>query len=184
MLMHIEFETQVLEIDPEKISSQLRALGAEEKEEVFQKRWVFDIACLNAKEPGLGEWIRVRQFGNKTELTYKNKTGTGMSDTTEIEVGIDDFDKMAAILEKLNCFSGQYYQENKRKQFLFDELEFDIDYWPNIPPFLEIEGKSEADVKRGLKLLGLKNKENGHFGLINIYAKYGIKIHDYKELKF
>ena len=182
--MKIEFETQVLDINPEEITKKLRSLGAEEKDEVFQKRWVFDIACLNSTQPGLGEWIRVRQYGEKAEITYKNKKGTGMSDTTEIEVEIDDFNKMAAILEKLNCFSGQYYQENKRKQFIFDGLEFDIDFWPNIPPFLEIEGSSEDDVMKGLKLLGLKDKEHGHFGLINIYAKYGIKTHDYKELKF
>lgn len=182
--MEIEFETQVLEINSEEIISKLRALGAEEKEEVFSKRWVFDIACLNAKEPGLGEWIRIRQVGEEATITYKNKKGTGISDTTEIELKIENFDKMASILEKLNSFTGQYYQENKRKQFFLNGLEFDIDYWPNIKPYLEIEGGSEEDVKNGLKLLGLEDKENGHFGLINIYARYGISIHDYKELKF
>lgn len=182
--MSIEFETQVLDINVDKMVEKLRALGAEEKEEVFQKRWVFDIACLNSEKPGLGEWIRVRQYGGKAEITYKNKKGTGVSDTTEIEVEISDFDKMASILEKLGCFTGQYYQENKRKQFILGDLEFDIDQWPNIPAFLEIEGKSEEDVERGLKMLGLENGERGHFGLINIYERYGIKIHDYKELKF
>lgn len=182
--MGIEFETQVIDIDQDEIISKLRLLGAEEKEEVFQKRWVFDIACLNAEQPGLGEWVRLRQIGNKATVTYKNKKGSGIADTTEIELGVDDFDKMASILGKLSCFTGQYYQENKRKQFVLNDLEFDIDYWPNIPPFLEIEGKSEEQVRHGLELLGLEDKENGHFGLINIYARHGISIHDYKELKF
>ena len=159
-------------------------MGAEEKDEVFQKRWIFDIACLNAEEPGLGEWIRVRQAGDKVDVTYKSKTNTSMTGTEEIELAVDDFDKAAALLGKINGFTGHYYQENKRKQFFYDGLEFDLDYWPKLPAFLEIEGKSEAEVKRGLKLLGLEDKENGHFGLINIYAKHGIKLHDYKELKF
>lgn len=182
--MSIEFETQVLGIEPEKIMQTLRSLGATEKDEVFQRRWIFDIDCLNAQQSGAGEWIRLRQAGNKTTLTYKNKKGLGIADTTEIEVEVADFDKTASILEKLSGFSGQYYQENKRKQFILDDLEFDLDYWPNIPPFLEIESTSEERVRAGLKLLGLEEAENGHMGLINIYAKYGINIHDYKELKF
>lgn len=182
--MAIEFETQVLGIDPEEISKKLRALGAEEKDEVFSKRWVFDIACLNAENPGMGEWIRLRQSGSKTAITYKHKKGTGTDETEEIEVLVDDFEKTAIILGKLNCFIGQYYQENKRKQFILGDLEFDIDYWPNIPPFLEIESSSKERVEDGLKMLGLENNENGHFGLINIYAGHGINLHDHKEIKF
>ncbi|KKR21502.1 MAG: Adenylate cyclase, class 2 (Thermophilic) [Parcubacteria group bacterium GW2011_GWE2_39_37] len=182
--MPIEFETQILDINPGEIIEKLRVLGAEEKEEVFQKRWIFDIVCLNSEQPGLGEWIRVRQAGDKVDMTYKRKKDFSITGTEEIELAIDDFDKAAALLSKLSCFTGQYFQENRRKQFFLNDLEFDIDYWPNIPPFLEIEGKSEEDVKRGMKLLGLEEKENGHFGLINIYAKHGIKLHDYKELKF
>jgi len=117
-------------------------------------------------------------------LTYKNKKGTGISDTEEIELVVEDFDKMADIMGKLSCFSGKYYQENKRSQFLLDGIEFNLDYWPLIPPFLEIEGASEEKVMDGLRLLGLENEEHGHFGLINIYNKYGIDIHSYKELKF
>lgn len=182
--MSIEFETQVLDINVDEVLQKLRVLGATEKKEVLSRRWVYDIACLNNEQPGLGEWIRLREAGGKSALTYKNKKGTGISDTTEIEVNVDDFDKAAAIFGKLNCFSGQYYQENKRKQFMLGDLEFDIDYWPNIPPFLEIESGSEERVLAGLKLIGLENSEHGHIGLINIYAKYGINIHDHKELKF
>jgi adenylate cyclase class 2 len=182
--MSIEFETQVLDIDPEEITKKLRELGAEEKDEVFSKRWVFDIACLNSTNPGTGEWIRLRQAGDKTAITYKNKKGTGIDETEEIEVAVDDFEKTATILGKLGCFTGKYYQENKRKQFILEGLEFDIDYWANIPPFLEIEGASKEEVENGLKMLGLENRENGHFGLINIYLKYGINLHDHKEIKF
>lgn len=182
--MATEFETQVLEIDPDEIVKKLRELGAEEKAEVFQKRWIFDIACLNAEQPGLGEWIRVRQAGDKVDVTYKNKKDLSMTGTDEVELAVDDFDKAVEIFGKLNCFTGKYYQENKRKQFVLGDLEFDLDYWPNIPPFLEIEGKSEEAVKEGLKLLGLEDEENGHYGLINIYKKYGINLHEYKEMRF
>jgi adenylate cyclase class 2 len=182
--MKIEFETQVLNVDAAEIAAKLRALGAAEQDEVFQKRWVYDIQCLNSVDPGMGEWIRLRQVGDKSTLTYKNKKGTGITDTSEIELAVEDFEKMAAIMDKLPGFTGKYYQENKRKQFLLGQTEFNLDSWPKIPPFLEIEAESEAAVHEGLKLLGLEEQEHGHFGLINIYAKHGISIHDYKELKF
>lgn len=182
--MGIEFEARVLDIDPVEIAGNLCQLGAIEKDEVFMRRWIFDIDCLNSEKPGMGEWIRLRQVNGISTLTYKNKQGAGIADTTEIEVTVDDFDQTAAILEKLHCFSGRYYQENRRKQFILDDLEFDIDYWPMIPPFLEIESGSEERVVAGLKLLNLEMGENSHIGLINIYAKYGLNIHDYQELKF
>ncbi len=179
-----EFETQVLSIDPKTIAEKLRALGAKETPEFLQKRYVFDLECLNHLHPGMGRWIRLREADGKTTLTYKNKGGTGISDTDEIEIEVEDFGKMEQILNKLTCFTGQYYQENKRTKFILDGTEFNIDHWPLIPPFLEIEASSPEKVQNGLKLLGLENKENAHWGLINIYSKYGIDLHGYKEMRF
>lgn len=182
--MQKEFETQILDIDIEKIKQKLRKLGAKEYEEVFQKRWIFDIQRPNKNIPGAGEWIRLRQAGEKSTLTYKKRTGTGISDTDEIETEIEDFDKTSEIFSKLNCFIGKYYQENKRKSFELDGTKFEFDTWPMIPTFLEIESKSEKMVKECLKMLGLEGKDIGHPGLIEIYSKYGINLHKYKELKF
>lgn len=182
--MAIEFETQILNINPEEVADKLRALGASETPEILQKRYTFDIECLDAKEPGLGEWIRLRQVGDKVELTYKNRQGTGINDTTELEVLVSDFEQTAAIISKLKCFSGQYYQENKRTKFKLKGIEFCLDTWPKIPTFLEVESSSEEKVRAGLKLLGLEGKDEGHIGTINIYKKYGFNLHDYKELKF
>jgi len=179
-----EFETQVLDIDVEKIKKQLRDLGAKEESEILQKRLVFDIKCLDSIVPGTGEWIRLRQSGNKTNLTYKNRKGNGLSDTQEIEIVVDDFDKTEKILSNLTCFTDKYYQENKRIAFRLGDIEFTIDTWPMIPTFLEIESTSEEKVKKGLKMLGLEGKDAGHIGLIQIYRKYGKDIHSYKELKF
>jgi adenylate cyclase class 2 len=182
--MNIEFETQILDIKPDKIINKLRQLGAEEKNEVFQKRYVFDIECLNSVDPGKGSWIRLRQIENKSTLTYKNRGGIGISDTQEIELEVEDFDRMNEILNKLDCFTGQYYQENKRKKFYLNGVEFCLDSWPLIPTFLEIEAESEEKVHEAVNWLGLEDKEHSNYGLINIYAKYGINIHGFKELKF
>jgi len=178
-----EFETQILNINPEEIANRLRELGAEEKPEDFQERFVFDINYLDS-QLGADEWIRVRRVNNKSTLTYKKRTGTGISDTEEIETKIKDFDNTARILSKLKCFKGVYYQENKRKKFKLNNIKFTLDTWPLIPTFLEIESTSEKKVREGLKLLNLEGKDEGHIGTLQIYKKYGIDLHAHKELKF
>ena len=182
--MGTEFETQILEINAKEIAEKLRKLGAKEEKEILQKRWVYDIKCLSATESSKGEWIRLRQAGEKCAITYKNKAGSGMSETEEIEVNVSDFDKMAKIFSKMKGFEGQYYQENKRHKFVLNKTEYTLDTWPKIPTFLEIEGESEEKVHEGLKLLGLEDKVHAHYGLLTIYKKYGIDLHAYKELKF
>jgi len=132
--MKQEFETQVLDIDSDEIKEKLRSLGAKEHSEVLQKRWVFDI--------GEERWIRLRQVNDKNTITYKNKKGKGVAETEEIEIGVDDFEITAQLLSKLGCFTGQYYQENKRIKFELNDIEFTLDTWPLIPVFLEIEAEA------------------------------------------
>lgn len=175
--MNKEYETQVLDINAEDIKNKLRELGAEECSEVLQKRWVFDI------DSDADEWLRLRKVNEKTTLTYKNKKGIGIGDTEEIEFEVEDFEKAAQLLSKLK-WAGEYYQENKRHKFLLNDIEFTLDKWPKIPVFLEVEAKTEEKVNKGLTLLGLQGRDVGHIGLLKIYKKYGIELHDYKEIKF
>lgn len=177
-----EYETQVLDIDVEEIKKKLRDLGAKETEEVLQRRRVFDIECL--EEQGIGEWVRLRKVGDKTTITYKHRKSTEIDGTEEIEVEVEDFEKAEELLSKLSCWTAHYYQENKRIAFVLNDIEFTLDTWPKIPTFLEVESSSKEKVIEGLKMLGLEGKDVGHIGLLKIYRKYGVKIHDYKELKF
>jgi len=182
--MGTEFETQILEINHEELAEKLRKLGAKETKEILQKRWVYDIECLSHINPSMGEWIRLREANGKSTITYKNKRGTGLSETEEIEFEISDFEKAAEVLGKLKGFEGKYYQENKRHKFVLNGIEYTIDSWPKIPTFLEIEAESEEKVHEGIKLLGLSEKTHAHYGLITIYSKYGIDLRSYKEIRF
>lgn len=182
--MPTEFETQILDINVPAIVTKLRALKAKQEPEVLQKRWVFDIHPAGWKGKGTGEWIRLRQSGPKVTLTHKKRTGTAIDQTSEIEVEVSDFEKTAELLRTLPCFVNKFYQENKRLRFNLDDLEFTLDSWPFIPPFLEIESVSRQRVQQGLKLLQLETADSGHLGLAEIYKKYGLDIHSYPVLKF
>lgn len=172
-----EFETKVLDIDVTEIENKLKKLNAKVRPEVLMRRWVFDIDLSKS------EWIRLRDDGKKATITYKCKTGTGIGDTEEIEVETANFEKTAEILSKLK-FKDKYYQENKRKLFILDDIEFSIDSWPKIPPYLEIESNNEKKVKKGLALLNLENKDAGDLSVKDTYKRYGIDLHSFKELKF
>jgi len=172
-----EFETKILNINVLEIEKKLIDLGAKKQPEVLMKRWVFVI------DPNNYEWIRLRDNGHKTTITYKKKTGTAISQTEEIEVEVDDFEKTVEILSKIK-FKEKYYQENKRKLFILKDIEFTIDTWPLIPTYLEIESLNEEKVKQGLSLLKLDDKDVGNLSVKDVYLKYNIDLHSYPELKF
>ncbi len=176
-----EFETTVLNINVTEIEEKLQQLWAVVSEDTtLMKRRVFDI---EAHADGKGKRFRLRQKGNKTTLTYKERWGTEIWSTHELEVKVDDFDTMAEILKKLQR-EVMVYQENKRKVYLLNNIEFCIDSRPKIPTYLEIESTSIEKVKEWLELLWLTGKDEWDLGVIETYAKYGIDLHSYPVLKF
>ena len=174
--MPTEHETKVLEIDVKEIEGKLKKLGAKKKSDTLMKRWVFDL------EAGK-KWIRLRDNGNNITLAYKHKKGSGISETEEIEVVVDDFDKTFEILSKMN-FNEKYYRESRRKIYVLKGMEFCIDEWPKIPPMLEIEAGSEKKVKEGLKMLGLEGKDAGNLCMIDVGKIYNIDFDKTKKLRF
>lgn len=177
--MDREFETKVININPSLLIKKLRALGAKETPEVLSRRYVFDLESEAIK------WIRLRQTGSKITMTYKSKVkgNVEVGKTIEIEVEVSDFDKTAEILSKLP-FKKIYYQENKNHIFKLADIEFSIDTWPKLDPYLEIESTSKEKVEEGLKMLDLTSQDVGDKDIKEIYAEKGINLHSYLELKF
>lgn len=178
-VMEKEFETKVLVIDKNSIINKLRTLKTKEFTEVLMRRYVFD---YDSKDT---EFLRLREYDGKTELTYKHKkaNNTEIGNTIEINVETSDFEKTAEILLKLN-FKRVFYQENKRHKFVYMDIEFTIDTWPMLAPLLEIEAKSMDKITEGLQLLDLEGKDCGDKDMKSIYKDQGIDIHSFKELKF
>ncbi len=78
---------------------------------------------------------------------------TSISGTEELEITVSDFHLTYKLLQELG-FQEKAYQENKRASYLIGHTHIDIDSWPKIPPYLEIEGVTEIDVERVVELLG------------------------------
>lgn len=91
-----------------------------------------------------GGWLRLRDEGRRTTLTYKQATAdTSAIDTTlEAEVVVNDFEATRTLVTALG-FRAVNYQENYREEWRLDAVIFDLDTWPDLPTFLEVEGPDE-----------------------------------------
>lgn len=76
------------------------------------------------------------------------------------------------------------YQENKRTQYILNGVEIDIDSWPMIPTYVEIEGKNEEEVINTLEILELPKDKVTTLDVDSVYKKYGIDLKVIKVLKF
>ena len=177
--MKTEYEIRILEIDKESIVKKLEDLGAIKGGEYNQKRYVYDLKPVQKDK-----WIRLRTNGIETTLTYKDIESNTIDGTKEVEIKVDSFEVANEFLNKIG-FVARSYQENKRIQYTLDNVEIDIDTWPMIPTYLEIEGNSEEEVNNMVKKLGLSNLKITALNCDDIYRKiYNIDISKIKELKF
>lgn len=76
------------------------------------------------------------------------------------------------------------YQENRRTQYILDDVEIDIDSWPLIPTYVELEGKSKEAVEDIIEKLELDKTKITALDVQSVYHEYGIDINKIKNLKF
>lgn len=182
-----EFETKILNIEfylPENLLLQkLLRIGATKKNQKrLMRRYVYDI---NPQDKTM--WIRLRDEGDRTTLTMKKIIDDSIEGVREIEIDISDFDEdfnsTNLILNKLG-FKHTSYQENNRTSFILEGVEIEIDHWPQIPPYLEIEGSSRQEVERVVNLLGFDLSQTTSVNTTDVYKQYGINLDQFDELRF
>ncbi len=76
------------------------------------------------------------------------------------------------------------YQENRRSSWLLDGVRLEIDTWPRIPPYLEIEGDDGEQVWQTAERLGIPRDELTSENTQKIYARYGIDLDTITDLRF
>lgn len=141
--MKIEYEATFLDIDKDEIRKRLKDTGAELiKSEFLQKRVVFNLP----KRLDKYSWIRVRDEEDKITMSFKKIDGNKIENQKEIDLIINDFEKGVMFLEAIGCYK-KAYQETRREIWRLDEVEICIDEWPFLEPFVEVEGRSEKEVK-------------------------------------
>ena len=183
-----EFEIKFLEVDVDKLQAQLIALGAEKAGEYDYSRALFDYPNFQMYQNHA--WVRLRTDGIVTTLTYKQQIGAVISsgDSTdsqmkEIEVTVSDYEKTYTLLKSMGLIVRRE-EKNRRIRYTKGGVVFDIDFWPFIPPYLEIESTSYEAVRTAARELGFDPKDGLICAAKQVYAKYGIDKEQYSSISF
>lgn len=75
-------------------------------------------------------------------------------------------------------------QQKKRHSLIMDGVKLDIDQWPQIPPYLEIEGNSENEIRKVAEKIGLSWNEALFIDARKIIEGYGIDVSKFKYFTF
>ena len=178
-MSQIEYEVRVLEIDVDNTINRLKELGATLIDDSLQRRYVYD---FNPVDPN--KWVRLRTNGKKTTITIKEIESNKIDGTKEIEIEVDDFDKANELLNELG-YKPKGLQENYRIKYDLDGVEVDIDRWPRIPAYLEIEGKNEEEVLKVLDVLDIDKSYATTLDVMGIYREvYNIDLTQEPNLSF
>ncbi|MEI8410605.1 MULTISPECIES: CYTH domain-containing protein [unclassified Kribbella] len=176
--MAVEFEAKVLEVEPDGMADSILRAGGRRVGDALMRRYVYDIQAGDRSR-----WIRLRDAGTAVTLTVKEIAHDGIDDTTETEVVVGDFETTNELLGRMG-FEAKSYQENRRVSFELGGARLEIDWWPLIPPYLEIEGDSCEHVVGVGKLLGVSEDRLTGENTVKVYARYGIDLAGIRDLRF
>ncbi|OGI83829.1 hypothetical protein A2903_00245 [Candidatus Nomurabacteria bacterium RIFCSPLOWO2_01_FULL_33_17] len=181
-----EIEVKFLEVDIANLKSKLENFGAEFVGNFNYKRKVYDFPGLPLDKNN--SWVRVRDEGDKIVMTYKQRLDVGnhiMGDKgmKEIEIIVSDFNLADQFLKSIGMIV-KFYEENKRERYILDDVEIDIDYWPMIKPYVEIEGNNWDSVEKISEKLGFVWDKHLKCSTMQIYEMNGINENDYSVITF
>ncbi|MFH1207591.1 MAG: CYTH domain-containing protein [Patescibacteria group bacterium] len=170
--MNIEYEATFIPVDKAGIRARLREAGAIlVRSEFLQRRTVFFLPKGHEIE---GAWLRVRDEGDKITMSLKVVDGEKITDQKETCITVNDYKETVKLLEGIGC-RAKAYQESRRELWTLDGVEITIDEWPFLEPFVEVEGRSEREVRAVSEKIGFKWQEAKFCAVGRLYCeKYNI----------
>ncbi len=177
-----EIETKVLEVNIEEVKSVFAALGAKE---IQNTRLVVD--WYGPKGVGASEqpwYLRIRTTTDgKNEVSWKSlpKITGNTRHSDEVNINVDNAQMAKSLFESIGL-ENYAHQEKDRISFTLKDWNFDLDQYPGMPAYLEIEGKTHEHVQEAIKLLNLENHTSiGEGERKLITEKYGL---DWFNMRF
>jgi len=177
-----EIETKVLEVEVKDIAKKIEDLGGLKIQDVLLK---VDWFSLPENPFNKQPWyLRIRSYSTgKVEVTWKgpHKIVGNSHQNQEINLTIEDHEKMKTLFESIGMVA-YAHQEKKRVSWKLDSVQFDLDTYPNMPAYLEIEASSEEEINNIIKKLSLEASETWNDGERTlIESKYGL---NWSEMRF
>jgi len=183
-----EFEIKFLEVDVPELEKKLLQIGAKKVGEYNYIRTLWDYPDFRLNEKH--SWVRLRTDGKETTLTYKERMGAQSKDGSipdegmkEIEVVVSDYAKAYELLKSIGLVIKRE-EKNKRVRYIKDNTEYDIDFWPFIPPYLEIECDSMEKAQEAALELGFEPKNGFICTAKQVFQRYGFDKDEYSHITF
>jgi len=187
--MKPEIEVKFLDVDIDDVRQRLKKVGAHLEQPMRDmKRALIEEPHHTAER----SFLRIRDEGDKTTLTFKRKTKakseSTIDSTLELETTVGDFDTTVQIFAEAG-WKYMTYQESRRETWLLDDAEVVIDEWPWINPYIEIEAETEEVVRAVAAKLGFDWKDAA-FGSVDViyerdYPNMTMRgVIDVKEVRF
>ncbi|HEV7424462.1 MAG TPA: class IV adenylate cyclase [Candidatus Paceibacterota bacterium] len=183
-----EFEIKFLEVNVPELEKKLLSIGAKKVREYNYSIVLFDYPDFRLDKDH--SWLKLRTDGKETTVSFKKRIGVKSSDGSipdegmqEIEIIVDDYKKTYQIFKSMG-FVIKREQEKRRIRYKKGEAVFDIDFWPQIPPYIEIESNSIENAKKAARELGFDGEKGLICSASNVYVRYGINPNEYITMNF
>ena len=165
--METELEAKWLNIDIEQFRLRLSEIGAKMiSSERLMVRRIYDFPDSRLQDSG--GWVRLRDEGYKVTLSYKQLNDRTLHGTKEVTVVVDSMENTNVFLESIGLVS-KSLQETKRESWKLGDVEIELDTWPWIPSFIEIEANSEQEMKHVAEKLRLNLADALHGSVETAY---------------
>ena len=132
------------------------------------------------------KWLRLRDNNGVAELTVKHvfeKNDNKIQKVAEFEINTSSFEETNCLLNELG-FSRRNYQEKIRYHYKYKNANIEIDVWPMLKPYLEIETNDNELMEYIVKNLNLDKHEIVSLNTEELYKQSGIDVLAISELKF
>ena len=132
------------------------------------------------------KWIRLRQSNDKIELTLKHiyeKNNDKIQKVKEIELNVSSLNEMNNLLEASGIVK-RNYQEKIRTSYKYKDASVEIDEWPLLDTYIEVECNDSDTINEIINLLELNDHEIVSLNTQELYRRKNINILEKDELKF
>ncbi|MFZ2522807.1 MAG: class IV adenylate cyclase [Minisyncoccia bacterium] len=183
-----EIEVIFLDIYKDVIEKKLIEIGAKKVKDIFYRHASFDYPDYRLNKDN--SWIRLRDEDGEVVLAYKKRFGVTSQDGSTNDAGMEEIEFTVGSYENTKTFLGKvgfvekHEAEKKRTRWVKGSTVFDIDTWPELPTFLEIEAESWEDISTAEKELDLEEKNRKICSVNQIYKMHGMDVDDYLKISF
>lgn len=178
---NIEIEARFRDIQVSEVVARVTNLGGQDLGEKFFEEAIFYDDDLRWRDEG--KFARLRSYDGRHIFTYKHIKKDSIDGAEEIEFEVDRPAQLKMFMERIGLKVFRV-QQKRRHMLVLDGVSLDIDQWPMIPAYLEIEGDSESAIKEVAAKIGLRWEDALFIDARKIIEGYGIDVSKFKYFTF